>query len=568
MRNANQMHRLILVVLLSVAFSCGQKNAPDLVLVNGKVWTGESDSTFVEGVAIKENKIIAVGTTDEILKLADSKTNRLDLNGKLVTAGFNDAHIHFLSGSLGLAEVDLLGTNSPDEVAQRVNQFIEKNPGKEWITGRGWQYTSFENGLPDSKVLSAISNEVAVFIKAYDGHSAWANKKALALASVDRNTKYAGFGEIVKDKKGEPTGTLRESAMGLVSKKIPETTRYEKLNALRKGMTLATSLGITSAQNANGTAEDLYLFKELSNNNELTLRYAAAFSADENTTDEDVALFTHLKDSVGVNNPMLRADAIKFMIDGVIESHTGYMLQPYSDISSTDPLALGQLAVPIEKYQKLVTAFDKNGFRIYTHAIGDRGVRESLNAYENAANVNGKRDARHRVEHIETVSPDDIPRFAQLDVMPSMEPIHADPGTIEVWANAIGEARLPWSFAWAEMLKHKAYLVYSSDWPACIDINPIRGIHVAVTRKTPEGLPEGGWITEQKISIAQALKAYTSAGAYSSFEENLKGQIKPGQLADIIVFSQDLFTIDPMKTYATKVVLTVFDGKVIYNVIE
>ena len=568
MRNANQMHRLILVVLLSVAFSCGQKNAPDLVLVNGKVWTGESDSTFVEGVAIKENKIIAVGTTDEILKLADSKTNRLDLNGKLVTAGFNDAHIHFLSGSLGLAEVDLLGTNSPDEVAQRVNQFIEKNPGKEWITGRGWQYTSFENGLPDSKVLSAISNEVAVFIKAYDGHSAWANKKALALASVDRNTKYAGFGEIVKDKKGEPTGTLRESAMGLVSKKIPEPTRSEKLDALRKGMTLATSLGITSAQNANGTAEDLYLFKELSNNNELTLRYAAAFSADENTTDEDVALFTHLKDSVGVNNPMLRADAIKFMIDGVIESHTGYMLQPYSDISSTDPLALGQLAVPIEKYQKLVTAFDKNGFRIYTHAIGDRGVRESLNAYENAANVNGKRDARHRVEHIETVSPDDIPRFAQLDVMPSMEPIHADPGTIEVWANAIGEARLPWSFAWAEMLKHKAYLVYSSDWPACIDINPIRGIHVAVTRKTPEGLPEGGWITEQKISIAQALKAYTSAGAYSSFEENLKGQIKPGQLADIIVFSQDLFTIDPMKTYATKVVLTVFDGKVIYNVIE
>jgi predicted amidohydrolase YtcJ len=224
--------------------------------------------------------------------------------------------------------------------------------------------------------------------------------------------------------------------------------------------------------------------------------------------------------------------------------------------------------VPIEKYQALVTKLDKNGFRIYTHAIGDKGVRESLNAYENAANINGKRDARHRVEHIETISPDDIPRFAQLGVMPSMEPIHADPGTIEVWASAIGEERMPWSFAWNEMLKQSAYLVYSSDWPACIDINPIRGIHVAVNRKTPQGLPEGGWIPEQKISIAQALKAYTSAGAYSSFEENLKGQIKPGQLADVIVFSQDLFTIDPMKTHATKVVLTVFDGKVIYNVID
>jgi len=560
--------KTILITVTALIISCTNKNAPDLVLVNGKVWTGESDSTFVQAIAIKENKIVAVGSTDEILELSDSKTNRIDLNGKLVTAGFNDAHIHFLGGSLGLTEVDLLGTTSAAEVAQRVNQFIEKNPGKEWITGRGWQYTSFENGLPDSKALSAITNEVAVFVKAYDGHSGWANKKALQLAGVDGNTKYAGFGEIVKDKKGELTGTFRESAMGLVSKHIPEPTRSEKLDALRKGMTLAASLGITSVQNANGTAEEITLFKKLLNENELTLRYAAAFSVDENTSDEEVALFTHLKDSVGVNNPLLRADAIKFMIDGVIESHTGYMIQPYSDISSTDPLALGQLAVPIEKYQALVTKLDKNGFRIYTHAIGDKGVRESLNAYENAANINGKRDARHRVEHIETISPDDIPRFAQLGVMPSMEPIHADPGTIEVWASAIGEERMPWSFAWNEMLKQSAYLVYSSDWPACIDINPIRGIHVAVNRKTPQGLPEGGWIPEQKISIAQALKAYTSAGAYSSFEENLKGQIKPGQLADVIVFSQDLFTIDPMKTHATKVVLTVFDGKVIYNVID
>ncbi|HNV29352.1 MAG TPA: amidohydrolase family protein, partial [Cyclobacteriaceae bacterium] len=191
--------------------------------------------------------------------------------------------------------------------------------------------------------------------------------------------------------------------------------------------------------------------------------------------------------------------------------------------------------------------------------------RESLNAYEHAIKVNGKRDSRHRVEHIETISPDDIPRFAQLGVMPSMEPIHADPGTIEVWAKAIGEPRLPWSFNWSAMLKSNAHLVYSSDWPACIDINPIRGIHVAVNRRTPDGFPEGGWIVENKISMAQAMKAYTSAGAYSSFEENLKGQIKAGQLADIIVFSQDLFTIDPMKTHETKVVLTVFDGKVIYK---
>lgn len=535
------------------------------MLINGKVWTGESDTTFAEAVAIKNNKIIAVGKTNDINALADSKTQIIDLKGKLATAGFNDAHIHFLGGSLGLAEVDMNNTHSPAEVAERVNQFVKENPNKEWITGRGWQYTSFESSLPDHESLQAITNDKPVFIKAYDGHSAWANKKALAMAGIDRNTTYDGFGELVKDKNGEPTGTLRESAMDLVGQFVTKPSRSEKLDAIRKGMKLAASLGITSVQNADGTKEVLSLYQELLNNGELTMRYAAAFSADENTTDADIALFTKLKDSVGANNPMIRADAIKFMIDGVIESHTGYMLQPYADVSSTDPLALGQLAVPIEKYQETVAKLDKHGFRIYTHAIGDKGVRESLNAYENAFNKNGKRDARHRVEHIETISPDDIPRFAQLGVMPSMEPIHADPGTIAVWEKAIGETRLPWSFNWAEMLKTNAYLVFSSDWPACIDINPIRGLHVAVNRRTPDGFPESGWIADNRITIAQAMKAYTSSGAYSSFEENIKGKIKEGQLADIIVFSQDLFTIDPMKTHETKVVLTVFDGKVIYQ---
>ncbi len=556
---------IVFLLLLFTFFSCSNKNAPDLVLINGKVWTGVKDTTFEEAIAIKANQIIAVGKTKDIESLADSKTQVIDLAGRLTTAGFNDAHIHFLGGSLGLSEVDLNDTNSPREVVEKVNQFIKDNPTKEWITGRGWQYTFFESGLPDQESLGAILDEKPVLIRAYDGHSAWANKKALSLAGIDSNTKYDGFGEIVKDKNGEPTGTLRESAMDLVSRNVPKPAYTEKLNALRKGMKLAASLGITSIQNADGSEEDLLLYKELLNNGELTLRYAAAFSVDENTTDENITSFVKIKDSVGVNNTMIRADAIKFMIDGVIESHTGYMLEPYADISSADPLAHGQLAVPIEKYQELVSKLDKNGFRIYTHAIGDKGVRESLNAYENAIKINGKRDTRHRVEHIETVSPDDIPRFAQLGVMPSMEPIHADPGTISVWEKAIGETRLPWSFTWNDMIKNNAYLVFSSDWPACIDINPIRGLHVAVNRRTPDGFPEGGWIEKNKITMTQAMKAYTAAGAYSSFEENLKGQIKTGQLADIIVFSQDLFTINPMQTHETKVVLTVFDGKVIYK---
>ncbi len=235
---------------------------------------------------------MAVGKSEYIKGLANSKTEIIDLTGKLVTAGFNDAHIHFLSGSLGLTEVDMTGTSSPGEIAERVNQFIQANPSKQWITGRGWQYTSFVKGLPDHETLSSITNEIPVFIKAYDGHSAWANKKALSIAGITRDTKYSGFGEIVKDKNGDPTGTLRESAMDLVNQHVTKLTRAEKLDALRKGMKLAASLGITSIQNANGTAEDLSMIKELLNNGELSVRYAAAFSVNESTTDADVARFT------------------------------------------------------------------------------------------------------------------------------------------------------------------------------------------------------------------------------------------------------------------------------------
>lgn len=559
------LHQFIAALFLFVVAACTQPEAPDLVLLNGKVWTGISENDFQQAIAIKGNQILAVGKSVDIKKLATEKTQTIDLNGKLVSAGFNDAHIHFLSGSLGLTEVNLVGMITPAEVAERVNQFVQDNPTKKWITGRGWQYTSFKKSIPDHESLSAITNDVPVFIKAYDGHSAWANKKALALAGIGRATTYEGFGELVKDQNGEPTGALREGAMSLVGKYVMETTREVKLSALRKGMKLAASLGITSVQNADGSVSDLSLYKELFASGELTVRYAAAFSVGKNTSDADLARFAQVKDSIGFQNPMIRADAIKFMIDGVIESHTASMLQPYADLPASHALALGQLAIPIDTYQKLVGEMDKKGFRIYTHAIGDRGVRESLDAYEKAARKNGKRDARHRIEHIETISPTDFMRFAKLGVMASMEPIHADPGTLEVWSKAIGDERLPWSFAWTTMLENKANLVFSSDWPACIDVNPIRGIHVAVNRRTPEGFPEKGWLPEQKVTIAQAMKAYTSAGSFSSFEENRKGLIKTGHLADIIVFSDDLFTINPMKTYDTKVVLTIFDGKILYN---
>jgi predicted amidohydrolase YtcJ len=561
------MKKFLLLLPLALLLACtpqDKKSNPDLILLNGKIWTAEGAATFAEAIAITGNTISAVGNSSDIKKLAGDSTQIIDLNGKLVTPGFNDAHIHFLSGSLGLAEVELTETKSMKEVLANIKKYAADFPDRKWITGRGWQYTMFPGGLPTKKMLDSLVSDRPIMIRAYDGHSAWVNSKALELAGIDRNTKFNGFGELVRDGSGEPTGALKEGAMHLVGKLVPEKTREENLEALRLGMKLAAQLGITSIQNASGNLDETSLYEELLKNNELSLRVSVAFSVNDQTTNDDIQSYVQVRDRVG-NNSMLRAHAVKFMIDGVIEGHTAFMLQPYVDVVPKELSATGQVAMPLPAFGDLVATFDSLGFQIYTHAIGDRGVRETLNVYESAAKKNGPRDSRHRIEHIETINPSDIPRFAQLGVMPSMEPIHAEPGTVAVWQKAIGEQRLPYSFAWASMLKANAKLVFSSDWPACVSLNPIRGLYTAVTRRTIDGQPETGWVPEQKVSMPDALLAYTHMGAYASFEDTLKGKIKPGFLADVIVLSQDLFTINPMDTYKTNVMMTVFDGKVIYE---
>ena len=563
---SSSMRKPSIILLICLIFwSCKSEIPPTLILTNGKIWTGEGPETFVEALAINGNIITETGDSKSILALAGDETQVIDLQGKLVTAGFNDAHIHFLGGSMGLTQVDLLATKSLEEVISITTEFISTNPEKEWITGRGWQYTYFESGLPDHETMKALYIDKPVFLKAYDGHSAYANPKALELAGITSSTVFEGFGEVVKDSNGNPTGALKEGAMDLVGKLVPEPSYQDKLRALRKGLDLAASLGITSMQNSSGSEEELKLYLDLFSKNELTARYSASFSVGENSTPEELDRFNFLKDSIGTENPWIRADAIKFMIDGVIESHTAAMLEHYADLLPSDELALGLINIPSEKFQSLVKDLDAKGFRLYTHAIGDRGVREVFSAYENAISTNSPRERRHRIEHIETISPDDIPRFSKSGILASMEPIHADPATVGVWSKAIGAERLPWSFAWKSILNSGAQLVFSSDWPACISLDPIRGIHVAVNRRDPSGFPEEGWIPREKISVYEAMKAYTSMGAYSSFEERKKGLIKVGYLADLIVLSKDVFTVDPMKIHEIMVEKTILDGKIIFE---
>jgi predicted amidohydrolase YtcJ len=546
---------------ISICYAQKKKTDADLILYNGVVWTGSSGNEFAESVAIKGNTILQTGKSASILQMAGVNTKKIDLQGQLVIPGFNDAHIHFLTGSLGLAEADLSNCKSVEQAVAIIDSFAKANPTAKWITGMGWQYTIFPGGLPTKEMLDKIIPDRPVYIRAYDGHSGWVNSKALELADITKETTFGGFGEIIKNVNGEPSGALTEAAQSLVSRLIASATKEEKITAIKKGLQYAASLGITSAQNASGSITEYKLYEELLKSKELTLRYAAAFSAGRNTTIDDIIEWTTISKKRKGNN-MLRAGSVKFMLDGVIESHTAVMIESYSDESKNKN---GDFALPLDIYQKLVKSVDSAGLQIYTHAIGDRSVHEALNAYEKAQVINKKVNTRHRIEHIEQCKPEDVVRFAKLGVMASMEPIHADPGTVAVWAKAVGEQRLPNSFVWSSMLKNNVKLVFSSDWPACISLDPIRGLHNAVNRSTIDGEPPAGWVPEQRISIRDALIAYTQAGAYSSFEEKLKGKIMPGYLADMVVLSQNLFRVRPADIYKAKVNLTIFDGRIIYQ---
>ncbi len=524
----------------AAAAVCLAQPQADLVLRNGRIWTGAGG--FVDSISIGGNRILE-------MKAVGPRTRVVDLGGRFAMPGINDAHIHFLSGSIGLSQVDLTGACTLEDMQKRVAEFAKANPHEAWITGRGWEYYCFPNGrLPRKEDLDAVVRDRPVYLKAYDGHTGWANSMALRLSEVFKDTRFNGYGEIVRDANGEPTGALKEGAAGLVARHVPEVTRAQKVAALGRGLALAASLGITSMQNASGSADEVGLYAQMPH----TVRMSVAMSSGRATA-EDIAQWSGLR--ARHQTEWLKVKAVKFMIDGVIESKTAAMLEPYADGTKD----VGSPAWKPDEFNAAIARVHKAGFQIYTHAIGDRGVRMTLDAYAAAG------PGRHRVEHIETIHPSDLPRFAKLGVIASMEPIHADPDTVDVWSKMIGPQRLPLSFPWRSLENAGAKLVFSSDWPACITLNPWRGIHNAVNRRTIEGKPASGWLPEQRVSVETALQAYTAGAAYASFEEKIKGKLEPGMLADLIVLSQDLFQVDPMKIHETKVLLTIVDGKPLYD---
>jgi predicted amidohydrolase YtcJ len=535
----------------------------DTILIHGKVYTVNAEQSWAQAVAIRDEKIVAVGDDAEIEKLLGPQTKVIDAGGKLVLPGFVDCHIHFLDGSLSLGQANLEGAKNSADIQRILRDYAEKHPGDGWILGGGWNYAMFgEQNLPDKKYLDELFPNRPVFLSGYDGHTSWANSEALALAKINKDTPNPANGAIVRDPKtGEATGALKESAGSIVGKLVPKPTPAEKLAALRAGIHWANENGLTRVHSAGGDFEEFALYDELRRRGDLTLRmYIAYFLDPPELRAKDLAAIEEARKKY--TGDWLSGGVVKMMIDGVVESHTAAMLEPYTD----DPSTKGKLFWEPDKYKAAVAELDKRGLQLFTHAIGDYAVRTALDAYENAENVNHTQDRRPRIEHIETITAADIPRFGKLGVIASMQPLHAypDEDTLRVWAGNVGLDRASRAWVWNSIAKSGGHLAFGSDWNV-VTLNPWEGLQMAVTRQTTEGQPDGGWMPEQRVTLAQAVEGYTLGAAYAGRREKTEGSIEPGKLADLIIVSQNIFEIDPHAIAQTKTIETIVGGRVVYQ---
>lgn len=559
-----KLSSLLSVLLTSgaIAMSASAQNST-LILVNAKVWTENPAQPTAQAVALDGSRILAVGDNASIRKLAAPDTHIIDLRGRLLLPGFNDAHVHFLQGGASLIAIPLRDSTSQADFRDRIARFAKTLPPGAWISDGVWDHQSWNPPVPPNRQLvDAASGDHPLFLWRIDGHMALANSLALKLAGIDRNTKDVPGGEIERDKYGNPTGILKDAATALVERIMPPPPPAEQDRAMEAAMRNAAEHGVTSVQNMADSSEDrsqpdvFREFQKFERAGKLTVRIYEA---------EPVRDFANLANAGVVapfGNPSLRIGNLKAFADGALGSETAWMDEPfanhpgYSGIASPDLLKIDQF------YDEMRRA-DKAGLQISIHAIGDRANRTILDLYARLEKDNGPADRRPRIEHAQHLHPSDIPRFAKLGVIASMQPYHAiDDGR---WAEAeLGLERLKSSYAWKSLLDSGATLAFGSDWPVA-PLDPVMGIYAAATRRTLDGKNPNGWIPEQRITVAQAVHAYTMGSAYAEHQEKVKGSIEPGKLADLIVLSADIFTIPPESIEKTKVDLTIFDGKIIYQ---
>jgi predicted amidohydrolase YtcJ len=548
---------LTLATLAAAALAIGaparEVGRADRIFVNGSVWTGEDDVGRAQALAVAGNRLLAVGTDADVRRLAGPRTVVVDLKGRFVCPGFNDAHLHLLH----VPAAELSDAADANQAQRRIAEYARAHPRSAWVIGRGWVYGAFAGGLPHKRLLDEAVPDRPAFMTGYDGHTGWANSRALAIAGITRATPDPPGGVIVRDAGGEPTGVLKERpAMALVRRHIPPPSGDEKYQALKQRLAEAASYGLTSVQNA--SEPDLPVFERVLREGGLIVRVYAALPFKKDLATGELARYRTLR--ARHRGPLLKFGAVKGFVDGVVESGTAAMFDPY--------LVTGGRGIAnwtVDDLRRTAAFYDREGFQIFLHAIGDRAIHMALDAYEYAAKTNRSTGRRHRLEHIEVPLLSDLPRFKALGVIASTQALFCNPdqNTLEVYAANLGAERATRAMAFASIDAAGAVQAFGSDFPV-FSMEALKGIYAAVTRTTPEGKPEGGWQPQERISAEAALRHFTRDAAYASFEDERKGTLAPGRLADLVVLSDDIMTCPEKRIEQMQVEMTVVGGRVVF----
>src|SRR3954464_15289903 len=562
MRTPRPIHLpALLAAALSVVGMAGACSRPahpaaDLVVTNANVWTGNPLQPQAMAIAIVGERIVDVGDADAIERWRGPNTTVIDAEGRRVVAGFNDAHVHFVDGGQQLDNVDLKDAATPAEFARRIGERARAKPG-EWIVGGDWddqRWTPAE--LPTRALIDDATNGTPVFVSRYDGHMALANSAALGRAGVTEKTPDPPGGAVVRDARGFPTGVLKDAAMSYVTRVIPKMTAEQRLRAVKRALEHAASLGVTSVQDMNPSYDDVSVYADLASRGELTARiYAAPM---ETGWYDQAKLGLHR----AFGSAWLRLGAVKGYADGSLGSTTAYFFEPYADAPGVRGLLSDEMQDVGEMRTRLMAA-DYARLQLCIHAIGDAGISQILDLFNDIVKSNGARDRRFRIEHAQHIAAKDFDRFAALGVIASVQPYHAiDDGR---WAERrIGRERIKTTYAFRTLLDKGVRLALGTDWTVA-PLNPMLTLYAATTRATLDGRNPDGWVPEQKITIAEAVGAYTSGSAFAEFQEQEKGTLARGKLADVVVLSDDIFNMAPQRIKDVRVLVTIAGGKVVHQ---
>lgn len=544
----------LILCMLNLITSCkNESDKASLIITNANIWTGNNSQITAQAMAIKDDIIIAIGSDQEIQKFKSQATEQVDMNGLFITPGFIDCHVHLMSGGNSLLKVKLSDAKTPEEFINRIEDFAKSIEAGTWLLEGNWDHTLWGGELPQKEWIDAYTQDNPVAVFRLDGHMLLANSKALEIARIDKNTPDVPGGEIVRTKNGEPTGVLKDNAMNILMDKIPAFTPAEKEIVFKAAMSYFSANGVTSVHDVDGQSkklESISVAEKLNNEGSLNVRIYALKPLTE---------WKDLAEQETKNDKWIKRTGLKGFVDGSLGSHTAAFHEPYTD-------KLDDRGFFINKEEDLYTWIseaDKANLQLMIHAIGDSAIHTLLNIYEQITKENGVRDRRLRIEHAQHISSADIQRFTDLGVIASMQPYHAiDDGR---WAEQlIGAERIKTTYAFKSLMDAKAVVVFGSDW-AVAPAAPLLGIYAAVTRRTLDDKNPEGWVPQEKISVEQALLAYTRDAAYASFEENIKGSLELGKLADFVVLSEDLLKADANKIRDIKVLKTYVGGKKVYD---